>query len=651
MNPENQNSDSSHAPDTETIRLGQEMLSQGDLSGAFDQFRLVLEQVDRNTPENLLLRIDACNGLIIRSALKKKPTSIQRSFQNLKDELELQKNCNQEIREQIAAKINAITETLGAMRSWLAVKKMSRLVFKIVCDNTPDSLAHRIRALNNLGSALIAERRFDDAAHIWKCAIDDHGIKGKQDCPAPLATIHNNLAELVRLQGQFPLSQTHHQQALDLRLHCFPETHVLVRQSRFNLAQIQTESYNYFEAEQQIQAYLDSFDLEKEQLSPDYLRAQTLQVRLLMESGRYLSAEKLVNQLARAIPQASLEAGRLEADVHLMRLELAIRINKTNIIQSESTRLPQIIEDAGLHNTVYEGRLYLLLGLVAQQKGTEADLLESEQNFQRALQQFQSRLTQNHPLIAQTIFHLAETFSKTMRQTRGEQTASTALSIYEQNFGENSIPLLVGLLETSKIILLQNHYRKSRQLLKLAVSVYKQEPSASPLFALNLYERLTETYLGLGKPGVAAYFSRQAWKTVSTSMEVPAAQKVAVVDQAFQLSRQASHAQDAIMLLQRKIELLSEEFHFAHPTVTEATEQLGRLYAELNEYDHAADQLSKILAVRCSELGEDSALAIELMELTAEAHQKAGQEDKAALIETQIKALSDKSSHVLSDLF
>ncbi len=651
MDHENHNLDSSRPPGIETIKLGQQKLSQGDLNGALAQFRLVIEHVSRETPENLLLRIDACNGLIIRAALKKKPASIQRSFQVLIDELELQQEFNQGIREPIAAKINAVTETLGSMRSWIAVKKMSRLIFKIVCDDTPDSLAHRIRALNNLGSALIAERRFDDAAHIWQCAIDDHGIKAKQSCPAPLATIHNNLAELLRLQGQFPLSQQHHQQALDLRLKCFPENHVLVRQSHFNLAQIQAESYCYSEAEQQIQAYLGSFNLEQDRLNADYLRAQTLQARLLMESGRYLSAEKLVNQLARCLPEANLAAGRLEADVHLMRLELAIHIKKSNIIQSESSRLPHILEEAGLLNTVYEGRFYLLLGILANQQGTDAEFEKAEELLQKALQLFQNRLNSNHPFIAQTIFHLAETFSKSMRQMRGGQTASTAFSIYEQTFGTDSIPLLVGLLETSKIVLLQNNYKKSRQLLKLAMSVYKQHPSTCALFVMNLYQRLAQTYLGLNQPRVAAYYSRQAWKTLSTAMEVPATQKVAVVDQAFQLSKQASHSQDAIALLQRKIELLSEEFHFAHPSVTEATEQLGRLYAELDEHDNAADQLSKILAVRCSELGEDSALALELMELTAQTHRKAGQEDKAKLIEAQIQALDDKSSHVLSDLF
>ncbi len=651
MDHENHNLDSSRPPGIETIKVGQQMLSQGDLKGALEQFRLILEQVDRETPENLLLRIDACNGMIIRAALKKKPASLQRAFQNLVSELEYQQNFNQEIREPIAAKVNSVTETLGSMRAWGAVKKMSRLIFKIVCDETPDSLAHRIRALNNLGSALIAERRFDDAAHIWQCAINDHGEKAKEDCPAPLATIHNNLAELLRLQGEFPLSQQHHQQALNLRLKCFSSEHVLIRQSRFNLAQIQVESYCYYEAEEQIQAYLDSFDSKKAQLTGDYLRAQALQARLLMESGRYLSAEKLINQLARCLPEANLTEGRLEADIHLMRLELAIHINKSNIVQTESARLPQILERAGLPGTVYEARYHLLQGIWANQQETDADFEKAEEYFQKALQLFQTRLNSNHPFIARTIFHLAETFSKTMRQMRGGQTASTAFSIYEQNFGPESIPLLAGLLETAKIVLLQDNFKKSRQLLKLAMSVYKKQPTTSALFVLRLHQYLARTYIGLSQPRVAAFYSRQAWKILSSSIEVPAAQQIAVVDQAFQLSREASHLQDAISLLQRKIELLSEEFHFAHPSVTEATEQLGRMYAEIGEFDNAADQLSKILSVRCSELGEDSPLAIELMELTAQAHKKAGQEEKAKLIEAQIKALNDKSSHVLSDLF
>ena len=650
MNLENHNLDSSHSPGIETIQAGQQLLSQGELNEALKQFKRVLEQTDRETPENLLLRIDACNGLIVRSALKKKRGSLQRSFQILIDELDLQSEINLDIREQIAARINAVTETLGAMRSWYAVKKMSRLVFKIVCNDTPEALAHRIRALNNLGSALIAERRFEDAAHIWHCAIEDHGAKAAEICPAPLATIHNNLAELLRLQGEFVRSRQHHQQALELRSG-FPDDHVLLRQSRFNLAQVQAETFHYHEAEQNIRTYLDSFSQKQEtRLSADYLRAQALQARLLMETGRYLSAEKLIDQLARSLPEANQESGRLEADIHLMRLELAIHIHKSNIVQRESARLPQILEQAGLLNTVYEGRFNLLQGILANQRGGEEDFAKADEYFHKAIEQFRNRLNPNHPFFAQTLFHLAETFSRSMRQLRGVQTASTALSIYEQSFGTDSIPMLVGLLEMSRILLLQNSYDKSKQLLRTAISAYKQHPSICALFVMNLFQHLAQTYLGLNKPKVAAYYYRQVWKTLENSMELPASQKIEVVDRAFELSRQVSHLQDAIMLLQRKIELLGEEFHSAHPSVIEATEQLGRLYLELGEPDHAADQLSKILPLRCSELGEDSIQAVELMKLTAQAYRKAGQEDKAKQIEAEIQTLEDKSSHVLSDL-
>lgn len=647
---ENHNSNSSPTPDVETIREGQKKLAQGDLSAALALFRIVLEHVDRKTNENLLLRIDACNGLIVRAAMKKKPGSVQRALQHLKSELNLQQGLNQEIRESIAAKINAVTETLGAMRAWVAVKKMSRLIFQIVTDETPDSLAHRIRALNNLGSALVAEQRFDDAAHIWRCAIDDHSERGKEICPAPLATIYNNLAELFRLEGRFPTSLKYHAQSLELRLNCFEKNHVLVRQSRFNLAQVQTDSYCFTEASEQVDAFLDSFT-DNEKPSPEYLRAQTLKSRLLMETGRYLSAEKLVNQLARSLPEAGMGAGKLEVDVHLTRLDLAIRLNKPNIVQSESARLPLVLEQANLLHSVYEGRLKLLLGTIARNEGSEAELTKSEEYFQQAAKLFQSRLARNHPLIAQAIFQLAETFSKTMRQSRGHQTANNALVILEQTFGEPSLPLFVGLLEMTKIVLLQEHYKTARKFLKLAASNYQVNPTASAVFVLHFHELLRQTYVGLNKPAVAAYYARQAWKIASNLMEIPASQKSDVVEQALKLSQDVGHSRDAVVLLQRKIELLSEEFHFAHPTVTKATEQLGRLYAKLGEPDHAADQLSKVLTVRCSELGKESPLAIELMELTAKMHRECSQDDKAKEIEEQIQQLSQKSSHVLSDLF
>ena len=629
MNPKNQNSESSPTPDVNTIRAAQKMLAQGDLSGAFGLYRSVLEQVGRYTNSECLLRIDAYVGLIIRSAIMKEPDSVLQGVQKLKTEIELLKNVQKKLWGKIALRINATTETLGSLRSWTAVKRMSRLVFQVVTDEVPNSLAHRIRALNNLGSALVAERRFDDASHIWKCAINDHGEQGKRDCPAPLATIHNNLAELLRLQGRFEFSELNHGQALELRLNCFEQDHILVRQSRINLAQVLSDSFKFAEALEQVQAYLDSFSPDADQQSPEYLRAQTIKARLLMELGRYLSAEKLVNQLARSLPSAGLGVSRLDVDVHLTRLELAIRLNKSKIIQSESTRLPQVLEQAKLLNTVYEARLCLLLGRIACDVGSEVELRQAEELFQKAAKIFRTRLSKSHPLIAQSIFQLAESFTKSKRQKRGSQTANTGLEMMEQVFGEPSIPLIAGLLEMSRVVLLQGHFKSARKLLKLATSNFKANSTASAVFVLRYYDQLRQTYVGLSKPRVAAYFARQAWNTISNEMEVPASQKAIVVDQALKLSMEAGHSRDAIVLQQRKIELLSEEFHFAHPSVTEATEQLGRLYAKLGEPDHAADQLAKISTVRCSFLGEESDQAMELMELTAKMHRDCGQTEKA----------------------
>ncbi|HBN74673.1 MAG TPA: hypothetical protein DD473_02395, partial [Planctomycetaceae bacterium] len=69
-----------------------------------------------------------------------------------------------------------------------------------------------------------------------------------------------------------------------------------------------------------------------------------------------------------------------------------------------------------------------------------------------------------------------------------------------------------------------------------------------------------------------------------------------------------------------------------------------------NNYSEAARCLSKALPIRCSELGEESPVAVELMQLTADVCREAGQVDHAEELEGQIQQLSDKASHVLSDL-
>ncbi|MCG6157284.1 tetratricopeptide repeat protein [Rubinisphaera margarita] len=542
-----------------------------------------------------------------------------------------------------------LSEALGNTRRWPAVKLISRQLLKYIADQSTESQSMRIRTLNNLGSALLAENRIDDAIHVWQCAIRDYDLKAESTCAAPLSTLHNNLGELLRLQCKFPEARLHHARALQLRQERFSEDNLLVRQSRYNLAQVQVECGELSAAADQIDLYLSSFPADQPD-TVERIKGQIFRCRILKEQGRFLSADAEINHLARVHARNQQVPGRLMVELHLQRLDIAVILGKESVIQSELKRLPGMIDDNHLVGSIYEGRLSQLIGRIPRSIDISPLPNDRETHLQTSMQIFRKRLVRNHPLMAQSVFDLADLFQATHRGQRGTQTAAGGLSIYENTFGEDSLATAYGLTRLGQLCCDQGQYRLVRQLMRKALRLLRGYRSVPELIQLRVYELLSHAYDGLNKPRLASWFAFAAAQQVQKTLEFPPMMEDFFVEQALDHAKAVGHTHREISLLERRIELLSEEYHPDHPAVIETMEQLGRLLAESESFDQAAACLGKIVVVRSTELGEDSPLAIELMQLTADVCRKAGQPDQAEELEDRIRQISERQSHVLSDL-
>ncbi|HCS54009.1 MAG TPA: hypothetical protein DIW81_20885, partial [Planctomycetaceae bacterium] len=463
----------------------------------------------------------------------------------------LQNHSKAPVREEYCRQLILLSEFLGSSRFWPAVKSISRLLTRNLIEDTPSSQGLRIRALNNLGSALLAENRIEDAAHVWQCAINDYDTKSVTDNPAPLSTLHNNLAELRRLQCRMLEARYHHRRALELRRKCFANTDQLVRQSQFNLAQILIECHEQTQAAELIEDYLNSF-AEDSHRSLEYLKGKIFQSRLLIEQGQYHSAEAQINHLARDLNGNTTIPGRLKVELHLHRLEIAILLGKDNVIHSEMKRLPEMLAEFQLTGSIYEGRFQYLLGRTADSIDLSPLNNNREAHLQSAIQILHKRLVRNHPLVANTIFTLSDHFQQTHRGQRGVQSANGALELYIQTFSEESLPVAYALTRQAKVVCAQKHYKMTRKLIRNALSITREYVSIPPLTLLECYDLLSQAYEGLGKNRLASYFAAAAARQIQHNLEFPAAMEDFYVDRALQLAEDIGHDPRTIALLNRR---------------------------------------------------------------------------------------------------
>ncbi len=655
-------------PERLLLEQAQRLLEQGDLSQARALWLSLVQAGGPNRTEHNQsasasthgeVQLHAWVGLAEIAARQRKLTSLEkmlRAIQQLLDNLlaSLQPvgtgsdAAEQARRESLASTLNCLSERLGNWRAWSGVKKLSRLIIKHFIRDTPQERSHRIRALNNLGSALLAENRFDDAIHIWKCTLQDYSAKAEATSPIPLATVHNNLAELLRLRCQIAQACQHHRQALRLRLVGASQDPLLIRQSRLNLAQVLIDAREFNEAREQIETCLRDLQTTSTPTN-EQLRPQLLLTRIYMETGLYRRAEENLVPLLQTAGDDFRSGGRFETETHLFRLELAWLLNKTSIIRGELERIPELISRHQLQDTQLEARYHLLRGrLTPEQTGESQD--HREAHTQQALQILRKRMPRNHPATAQAIFQLADLYAKSGRGQRAVQTANSAMAMLEQTFGDRSPSMLHALTEMGAIVLQLEQFRSVRQLVKLGLQLQRELATDSPLTTYRQYRLLQASYAGKVKLRLAAYYARAAWRLSQEKLELAPTEELTATDQACRLSHQAGQVEAALPAAAHLVELYKREFHSEHPRVYQARENWGRLLAESGNHAQAADCLSGVLSVRCAELGEESTEALELMELTADLLRRSGKLDEAERIEEQMYLLSQKASHVLSDL-
>jgi len=600
----------------------------------------------------ILPRFEAICNLFLLARHSKNEMSLDWTTGRLKSDIDQVVSKFQDAPEtrELTLQMIHLAEVLGNALMWPSVKTLSRMILRTIFDDKPDSVRMRIRALNNLGSALLAENRVEDAAHVWKCAIRDYDPKAAGYSPAPLSTLHNNMGELSRLRCEFVQALICHERALELRLEVFSEDNLLVRQSRFNLAQVLADCHQHQQSAEQVFEYLTLIPDEL-QSSVAYLRGAVLEARVLIHRGEYLAAETRINQLVRSLSSKKETPGRLIIELHLLRLELAILMQKENVISSELRKFPELLAKHNLKDSIYAGQFLSLAGRVPRDIELEPPYDQRETQLQQASSVLRQRAARNHPWIAGTVFELADLYQRTQRGQRAAQTANSGVSLCEEAFGEDSLPTAAGLLRMARLVFDQNQPKVAKQYLKRVFVIFRSSPEIPRLTLLDAYELLSRIYQKLGKNRLSSYYATAASRHVAQNCDLPPNIEMPYVNRALQQTQSVGHYHFTATAYQRLIELLTAEYFADHPAVAEATEQLGRTYFEMQQYEDAADNLLKVVSVRCAELGEDSPLSTDLRQLTADACRRAGRDDEAAELDGQIQQISDQASHVLSDLF
>jgi tetratricopeptide (TPR) repeat protein len=142
--------------------------------------------------------------------------------------------------------------------------------------------------------------------------------------------------------------------------------------------------------------------------------------------------------------------------------------------------------------------IQVFLGLALFYKGQgEYDL--AAVTLTKCCEEIQSRLGENHPIVADILNNLAVLYEFQGRYAEGELLCKHSLSLIKQRLGEKNLDFAIRLDNLAGLYKYQGKYAEAESLYKHSRSLIKQLLGENNLYFANILNNLAELYLSQGR--------------------------------------------------------------------------------------------------------------------------------------------------------
>ncbi|WP_376750914.1 tetratricopeptide repeat protein [Microcystis wesenbergii] len=248
--------------------------------------------------------------------------------------------------------------------------------------------------------------------------------------------------------------------------------------------------------------------------------------------------------------------------------------------------------------------ILVFLGLALFYKGQgEYDLAAVP--FTKCCEEIQSRLGENHPIVADIFNNLAVLYEFQGRYAEGELLCKRSLSMIEQLLGENHPIVATSVNNLALLYQCQGRYTEAESLYKRSLSLIEQLLEENNLYFANILNNLAELYLSQGRYIEAEPLCKRCLSLIEQLLGENHPHVATSLNNLAGLYHSQGRYAEAEPLYKRSLSLIEQLLGENHPNVATSLNNLAELYQCQGRHAEAEPLYKRSLSLREQRLGEN----------------------------------------------
>jgi tetratricopeptide (TPR) repeat protein len=246
--------------------------------------------------------------------------------------------------------------------------------------------------------------------------------------------------------------------------------------------------------------------------------------------------------------------------------------------------------------------IQVFLGLALFYKGQgEYDL--AAVTLTKCCEEIQSRLGENHPIVADILNNLAVLYEFQGRYAEGELLCKHSLSLIKQRLGEKNLDFAIRLDNLAGLYKYQGKYAEAESLYKHSRSLIKQLLGENNLYFANILNNLAELYLSQGRYAEAEPLCKRCLSLIEQLLGENNLYFATSLNNLAELYQCQSRYAEAEPLYKRSLSLREQRLGENHPSVANSLNNLAKLYESQGKYAEAEPLYVRAIAIYRERLG------------------------------------------------
>jgi tetratricopeptide (TPR) repeat protein len=248
--------------------------------------------------------------------------------------------------------------------------------------------------------------------------------------------------------------------------------------------------------------------------------------------------------------------------------------------------------------------IQVFLGVALFYKGQgEYDL--AAVSFTKCCEEIQSRLGENHPIVADIFNNLAVLYEFQGRYAEGELLCKHSLSLIEQLLGENNLYFANILNNLAELYLSQGRYAEAEPLCKRCLSLIEQLLGENNLYFATSLNNLAGLYCSQGRYAEAEPLYKRSLSLIEQLLGENNLDFANSLNNLALLYKYQGKYAEAESLYKRSLSLIEQLLEENHPDVATSLNNLAELYKYQGRYAEAEPLYVRAIAIYQERLGEN----------------------------------------------